>query len=185
MRTPFKISFAVLAGLFVALNLFIVARVFADNFGFTPGSGSTLASDTVSGIEYQRVKCVMGADGAYDMDVDSGQQVKASSWPVTIASDQGTELTWETASAYGHASITSSYTTAHTSSNAKKFLKLNNKTDGDLWVSFDASNNHIYLDIGEALIIDLSTNNRYESSNVSVKFVTDPTVGSLYVQAGY
>ena len=35
----------------------------ADNLGYTPGSGATVATDEVSGLHYQRIKPVWGADG--------------------------------------------------------------------------------------------------------------------------
>lgn len=54
----------------------------------TPAGGTQIATDEISGKHYQRVKVVLGADGAADMDVDSGQQTKANSVPVTLASDQ-------------------------------------------------------------------------------------------------
>lgn len=35
----------------------------ADNVGYTPGSGATVAADEIGGVLYQRVKPVTGADG--------------------------------------------------------------------------------------------------------------------------
>lgn len=35
----------------------------ADNVGYTPGSGATIATDDIGGVQYQRVKPVWGADG--------------------------------------------------------------------------------------------------------------------------
>jgi NADPH:quinone reductase-like Zn-dependent oxidoreductase len=35
----------------------------ADNIGYTPGSGATVAADEVGGVLYQRVKPVVGIDG--------------------------------------------------------------------------------------------------------------------------
>jgi hypothetical protein len=60
----------------------------SDNVAITAGSGTTIATDDVSGVQYQRVKIAMGADGAADADVDSGQQLMAASLPVALASDQ-------------------------------------------------------------------------------------------------
>lgn len=36
----------------------------ADNIAITPGSGATVATDDVGGIQYQRVKTAWGVDGA-------------------------------------------------------------------------------------------------------------------------
>lgn len=35
----------------------------ADNVGYTPGSGATVAADDIDGVLYQRVKLAIGADG--------------------------------------------------------------------------------------------------------------------------
>ena len=35
----------------------------ADNVGYTPGSGATIAADEIGGVLYQRVKLIHGADG--------------------------------------------------------------------------------------------------------------------------
>lgn len=35
----------------------------ADNVGYTPGSGATVAADEIGGVLYQRVKPVVGVDG--------------------------------------------------------------------------------------------------------------------------
>lgn len=35
----------------------------ADNVGYTPGSGATIAADDIGGVLYQRVKMIHGADG--------------------------------------------------------------------------------------------------------------------------
>jgi hypothetical protein len=50
--------------------------------------GDVIASDDISGVKYQVVKVALGAADAVDMHLDSGQQTKANSLPVTIASDQ-------------------------------------------------------------------------------------------------
>lgn len=66
----------------------------AENVTFGSGNNSTppdaevIAADDISGVKYQRVKIALGADGAYDMDTDSGQQTMANSVPVAIASNQ-------------------------------------------------------------------------------------------------
>lgn len=36
----------------------------ADNVGYTPGSGATVAADDIGGVLYQRVKPAIGADGS-------------------------------------------------------------------------------------------------------------------------
>jgi hypothetical protein len=41
----------------------------ADNVDITPGSGKSIAADDIGGVLHQRVKVVIGADGASDGDV--------------------------------------------------------------------------------------------------------------------
>jgi len=66
----------------------------ADNIDITPGTGKTVATDEVvrnSITEHEQIiKISLGAEGAHDLLVDSGQQVMSSSVPVVIASDQST-----------------------------------------------------------------------------------------------
>lgn len=45
----------------------------ADNVELNPGTGgATIASDDIAGIQFQRVKLTLGADGSNDGDVASG-----------------------------------------------------------------------------------------------------------------
>jgi hypothetical protein len=60
----------------------------ADNVAITQGSGTTVATDDISSVHYQVIKLGLGADGALDTLVDSGQQAMSASVPVVIASDQ-------------------------------------------------------------------------------------------------
>ena len=41
----------------------------ADNVGYTPGSGSTIATDDIGGVQHQRIKLTMGPDGVSQGDV--------------------------------------------------------------------------------------------------------------------
>lgn len=60
----------------------------ADNVPITAGTGTDVATDDVGSVHYQKVKLALGADGAIDTLLDSGQQTMANSAPVVIASDQ-------------------------------------------------------------------------------------------------
>lgn len=66
----------------------------ADDVTITSGANSTapdgtvIATDDVDAVHYQKVKVALGADGAVDTLLDSGQQAMADSAPVAIASDQ-------------------------------------------------------------------------------------------------
>lgn len=59
----------------------------ADNIEITAGSGTTIATDDVSSTHYQVIKLGLGADGALDTLLDSGQQTMANSVPVVLSSD--------------------------------------------------------------------------------------------------
>lgn len=43
----------------------------ADNVGYTPGNGATVAADDVGGVLYQRVKVSLGEDGKAGADLTS------------------------------------------------------------------------------------------------------------------
>lgn len=59
----------------------------ADNVGWTEGSGKTLATDEIGGVQYPRSKISIGADGSAT-DLAFGQAAAAASLPVVLASDQ-------------------------------------------------------------------------------------------------
>jgi hypothetical protein len=43
----------------------------ADNIGYTPGDGATVAADEIGGVLHQRVKLALGADGVNDGDLSA------------------------------------------------------------------------------------------------------------------
>lgn len=63
----------------------------ADNVQVTPGSGETIAADQVTrnatSEKQQIIKISLGAEGAFDTLVDSGQQSRANSLPVALSSE--------------------------------------------------------------------------------------------------
>ena len=76
----------------------------ADNVGYTPGSGATIAADDISGVLYQRVKIGIGADGvATDVSATNPMPVSGTFYqatqPVSIATMPSTPVTgtfWQT-----------------------------------------------------------------------------------------
>src|SRR5437870_3581685 len=58
-----------------------------DSLGYTEGSGAEVATDRISGIDYQIVKLAVGADGEVLL-VPSGAQLSVNSIPVVLAADQ-------------------------------------------------------------------------------------------------
>jgi hypothetical protein len=61
----------------------------ADNLGFTPGSGATVATDDVSSVHYQKMKIALGRDGVVSDLLDFGPVSLASSdsAPVSASGD--------------------------------------------------------------------------------------------------
>lgn len=55
-----------------------------DNITITPGAGQTIATDDIGGVNYQRVKISIGADGSAT-DLAFGQAAKTASLPVVQA----------------------------------------------------------------------------------------------------
>jgi hypothetical protein len=68
----------------------------ADNVQITEGSGTSIAADEVTrnaaSEKQQIVKISLGAEGAFDTLVDSGQQSRANSLPVTLSSEDAAYL---------------------------------------------------------------------------------------------
>ena len=50
----------------------------ADNVGYTPGTGATVAADEIGGVLHQRIKLTLGADGVSDGDVSSSNPLPVS-----------------------------------------------------------------------------------------------------------
>jgi hypothetical protein len=71
----------------------------ADNVAISAGSGTSIATDDVGGVHYQKFKLILGAENAADGPVDMGQQAMAASLPVVIASDQSAVAVKETRAA--------------------------------------------------------------------------------------
>ena len=73
----------------------------ADNVGYTPGVGATVAADEVGGALYQRMKIAVGADGVNDGDVSSANPLPTTQ-PLyaTILDETNTPILY-----YGEAAI--------------------------------------------------------------------------------
>jgi hypothetical protein len=61
----------------------------ADNIGYTPGAGATIAADDIGGVLHQRVKVGIGGDGVAT-DIST-----ANPMPVTAPNALNTEVTGE------------------------------------------------------------------------------------------
>lgn len=57
----------------------------ADNLGYTPGIGATVASDDIGGVQHQRIKVAMGADGSWDADAQGANvQPADNAWGLLV-----------------------------------------------------------------------------------------------------
>lgn len=64
----------------------------ADNVGYTPGSGASIAADDVGGVLHQRVKLTLGVDGATEGDVSSSNPMPVGSGVVDATNSSTTTL---------------------------------------------------------------------------------------------
>jgi hypothetical protein len=65
----------------------------ADNVGYTPGTGATVAADDISGVLHQRVKIGVGGDGvAVDVSSSNPMPISASSLPLPSGASTETTL---------------------------------------------------------------------------------------------
>ena len=56
----------------------------ADNVGYTPGTGATVAADEIAGVLHQRVKLGIGDDGvAVDVSATNPMPVSVGNFPAT------------------------------------------------------------------------------------------------------
>lgn len=93
--------------------------------------------------------------------------------------------TWSSAT-YAYTSITGSYTTALTNSNALKFCRVMNKTDQDLLVSFDAGTTGVLVLAVTSEYFDFAANGKAPASNIQVKHNgVAPTGNNLYLSCYY
>jgi hypothetical protein len=68
----------------------------ADNIGYTPGTGATVAADEIGGVLYQRMKIGIGADGtATDLSTSNPMPANLTA-PIAVSSTTGTVTTQET-----------------------------------------------------------------------------------------
>ena len=156
-----KTLIGIIFGIITALGISLAA----DNYTISQGSGKTLGSDTVSSVDYPLTKIALGAADA----VDEHLSFK--------------EITWISAS-YAESSITASYTTALSTANAKRGCIIQNLTDTDQTISFDASVGY-RLPAGFEREFTWGDQFFKETGHVSVKYVTNPSAGTLEVLCWY
>lgn len=96
------------------------------------------------------------------------------------------EVAWATMAAVAFGSVTASYTTALTNTNPLQIIDVFNGTDAAVYLSFDATNNHLYIPVSGVRQVNLGCLQMHDSSNVSVKHAgAAPTSGALYISGAY
>jgi hypothetical protein len=136
----------------------------ADNVAVSAGSGTSIATDDVGGVHYQKVKLILGAENAADGPVDQGQQTMAASLPVVLASDQ-TAVSIARANAttatLANVSASASSVTLQASNTSRKALVVVNDSTVLLYVKYGSTastTSYSYrLEAGETLREDLYT----------------------------
>lgn len=96
----------------------------------------------------------------------------------------------------GHAAITGSYTTlGSVVSHLWRAFCITNNTDGDLFISFDGTNDNLFLPANGFRLYDVSTNSTPLASidnlfigintQLYVRYSTAPTSGDVWVEGLY
>jgi hypothetical protein len=102
----------------------------ADNVGYTPGAGATVAADDIGGVLHQRVKISVGEDGsATDVSATSPMPVSVAGLGIpthdhigmTYTGSNLTGVTYRTGGAGG--TIVATLTLAYTGSNLTSVTK--------------------------------------------------------------
>lgn len=117
-------------------------------------------------------------------DGDAGY-FKSDSVGALWTRDSAIEASYATVVVFAESSISNTYGTLLTNANGLKHLEIYNGTDTAQYISFDASTNHWYIPAGSTKTFTYQQSGLKESSNVSIKYDTNPSSGSVYVSAMY
>lgn len=142
----------------------------ADNVTITQGSGTTIAADEVTrnavSEKQQIVKISLGAEGAFDNLVDSGQQASSASFPVVQSANEAVLQVGTVAAA----SLTTSFQALITPAAAAKALEFENRTDKIVVIGFNTgAADHKILDPGAVWAVNLQVIGMKETSRIDVK----------------
>lgn len=78
--------------------------------------------------------------------------------------------------------VTTAYATLLTNSAKAKIVSFDNKLDKDVYISYNASTDHVLIAAGASKIFDYGSNGRWVASNISVKAIgANATTGNIYV----
>lgn len=77
--------------------------------------------------------------------------------------------------------VTTAYATLLTNSAKGLIVSIDNKLDKDIYVSYNASTDHVFVAAGASKILDYGSNGRWVASNISVKSIgANATSGNIY-----
>jgi hypothetical protein len=65
----------------------------ADNVGYTPGTGATVAADEIAGVLHQRIKLTLGADGVNDGDLSASNPMPVAAGSLPLPTGAATQAT--------------------------------------------------------------------------------------------
>lgn len=144
----------------------------ADNVTITQGSGTIIAADEVTRnavVEKQQiVKISLGADGAFDMLLDSGQQTGPNSLPVVESANEAVYQLGTIAAA----SLTTSFQDLITPAAAAKAFEFDNRTDKTVVIGFNTgAADHKILDPGAVWAVNLQAIGMKEVTVVRAKLL--------------
>lgn len=109
-----------------------------DNVDITPGIGASIATDDIAGVQYQRIKLVLGGDGVNGGDVASGNPMPVTG-SVTITDGSGPVTVDGTVGVSGTVSVSGPLTDAQLRAAAVPISGTVTITDGSGPITIDAS----------------------------------------------
>lgn len=134
------------------------------------GSGCCCSSSSTAGLQ------VLIQAAVEQLEAFNTGEGEANLTPITMSSVSGATLGADT-----------DYHLALSDSHAKRFIQILNRTDGDVYISLDETNDHYHLTSGSSLTLQLGSNRTSWNGNVyaAQDTTTPPTDGSVQVSAYY
>lgn len=144
----------------------------AENVAITPGSGDVVAADDISGVKFQRVKLVFGADGANDGDVDNALGLPVADAEASVAGSLTTVAFGTLTGTHADMSVNSISTAAG--------VFVHNDTDAAIILSWDSgTTDHHRVPARSARTI----RKKAAASALYAKYESAPSTGNVHFEA--
>lgn len=144
----------------------------AENVAITPGSGDVVAADDISGVKFQRVKLVFGADGANDGDVDNALGLPVADAEASVAGALTTVAYGTLTGSHADMSVDSIGTAAG--------CFVHNDTDAAIVLSWDAgTTDHHRIPARAARVLRKEAG----ASALHAKYESAPSTGNVHFEA--